>query len=89
MMVMYTLYREQGIFDLRYTVGNKDELAAPVVAFPKSLKGIHSAFFSPSTGQYALSTCVDDTVKVFHIQPGSAKPECKITTPFSNFQIDE
>lgn len=66
---------------MRYTSNNDDELADPVISFPKAPKGVHGAFFSPITGQYALITCTDDTLKLYDVQKGKAEVECK-------FQID-
>jgi hypothetical protein len=62
---------------MRYTATNDDDLVEPVVSFPKAPKGVHGAFFSPITGQYALTTCTDDTLKLYNIQKGSTEPECK------------
>ena len=69
-------FSEAGIFDMRYSSSKADELALPVVSFPKASKGVHGAFFSPLTGQYALTTCLDDTLKLYDVRSGS-EAECK------------
>lgn len=61
---------------MRYTAENEDDLAVPVIGFPKAPKGVHGAFFSPITGQYALTTCTNDTISIYNVQKGSAEPEC-------------
>ena len=70
-----------GIFDLRNTSTIKgdddEELVSPVVSFPKSVKGVHGAFFSPLTGQYALTTGVDNTIKLYDVRQGT-EAECKL-----------
>jgi hypothetical protein len=78
---------EIGIFDIRYTATNSDDLTEPVVSFPKAPKGVHGAFFSPITGQDALTTCTDDTLKLFDVQKGKSEPECnfKSILPNRNF----
>lgn len=80
-----------GIFDLRNTSTVKgdddEELVAPVVSFPKASKGVHGAFFSPLTGQYALTTGVDNTIKLFDVRQGS-EAQCKLKIRlicYSNF----
>ncbi|KAI9554166.1 hypothetical protein GHT06_019438 [Daphnia sinensis] len=78
-------YGEMGIFDMRYTSNNEDELADPVISFPKAPKGIHGAFFSPITGQYALITCTDDTLKLYDVQKGKAEAECIKSISHNNF----
>lgn len=73
------------MFDLRYTSKSKDddeEVAPPVVSFPSAAKGVHGAFFSPLTGQYALVTCLDNTLKLYDIRQGS-EAHCKTKTYFS------
>lgn len=62
---------------MRYTMVDEDELAESVISFPKAPKGVHGAFFSPITGQYALITCTDDTIKLYDVQKGKAEVECK------------
>lgn len=78
-------YGELGIFDMRYTSNNDDELADPVISFPKAPKGVHGAFFSPITGQYALITCTDDTLKLYDVQKGKAEVECIKSISHNNF----
>ena len=63
--------REIGIFDVRRT------LTVPVVEFPKDLKAIYGAYFSPITSQYALATCADDTLKLYNVQKSNTKSICK------------
>ena len=62
---------------MRYKMENKDDLAVPVVRFPKAPKGIHGAFFSPITGNYVLTTCTDNTLKLYDVQKSNYEPECK------------
>ena len=62
---------------MRYKMENKDDLAVPVVGFPKAPKGIHGAFFSPITGNYVLTTCTDNTLKLYDVQKSNSEPECK------------
>lgn len=77
------LSSEVGIFDLRNTSTIKgdddEELVSPVVSFPKSAKGVHGAFYSPLTGQYALTTGVDNTIKLYDVRQGT-EAECKLET---------
>lgn len=63
---------------MRYTADNEDDLAVPVIGFPKAPKGVHGAFFSPNTGKYALTTCTDDTLKLYDVQKGISEAICKI-----------
>ncbi|XP_046452338.1 WD repeat-containing protein 76-like [Daphnia pulex] len=78
-------YGEIGIFDVRYTSTNNNDLAVPVVSFPKAPKGVHGAFFSPISGQYALTTCTDDTLKLYDVQKGKSEPECIKSIYHNNF----
>ncbi|XP_057375972.1 WD repeat-containing protein 76-like [Daphnia carinata] len=78
-------YGELGIFDVRYTSKNEDELADSVISFPKAPKGVHGAFYSPITGQYALITCTDDTLKLYDVQKGRAEVECIKSISHNNF----
>ena len=73
---MLYLNRESGIFDLRYSSSNVDDVAVPVISFLPCAKGIHGSFFSPITGQYALQTCMDHTLKLFDVQQSEA--QCNI-----------
>lgn len=64
---------------MRYTAENKDDLAVPIISFPKSTKGIHGAFFSPITGKYALiQGASDDTIKLYDVHKGTSEAECKL-----------
>jgi WD40 repeat protein len=72
--------REIGIFDMRYTATN--DVAVPVVSFPKASKRINGASFSPITGNFALTTGADDTITLYDVQKGNSEPECKIESNF-------
>ena len=64
------------MFDLRYA-GKGEDLAVPVVSFVKCSKGVHNAFFSPISGKYALTTCMDHTLKVYDLQDKAPEAKCK------------
>ena len=70
-----------GIYDLRHTRIEND-LAVPVVSFPKCSKGVHGAFFSPISGKYALTTSMDHTLKIFNIKENATEAECKSIKQF-------
>ena len=75
------LSSEVGIFDLRNTSTRKEddeeEVVSSVVRFPTASKGVRGAFFSPLTGQYALTTSVDNTLKLYDVRQGS-DAQCKL-----------
>lgn len=54
----------------------------PVVEFPKaSKKGVHGAFYSPITGKYAVTTSLDNNLKIFDMQDHSSVADrCKNPT---------
>ena len=75
--------RQMGMFDLRYTSPKHDgdeETVQPVMEFPKtSAKGIHGAFFSPITGNYALTTTLEHNIKIFDVKNNlSAQDRCML-----------
>ena len=76
-----------GVFDLRQAKrGSGDgEPVTPVIEFPKtSKKGIHGACYSPITGKYALTTTLENNLKIFDMTNNSSGADrCKyITFPF-------
>ena len=89
MLINSFFFREAGIFDMRYTSENKDDLAVPVMGFPKAPKGIHGAFFSPITGKYVLTTCTDDTLKLYDVQKSNSEAECKSQILIFKNKMDE
>jgi len=82
-------YGEMGVFDLRHGHrGSRDqEPVTPVVAFPQtSKKGIHGAFYSPITGKYALTTSLENNLKIFDMQNHSDSADrCIKTIAHNNF----
>ncbi|XP_060611414.2 WD repeat-containing protein 76 [Anolis sagrei] len=54
--------RNVGIYDVRHlkTLGSK-----PVVSLAGHTKSVASAYFSPVTGNRVLTTCADDTLRIF------------------------
>ncbi|XP_046644407.1 WD repeat-containing protein 76-like [Daphnia pulicaria] len=74
---------EIGIFDMRYTATN--DVAVPVVSFPKASKRINGASFSPITGNFALTTGADDTITLYDVQKGKSEPECIKSIHHNNY----
>jgi len=82
-------YGEMGVFDLRQAKrGSGDgEPVTPVIEFPKtSKKGIHGACYSPITGKYALTTTLENNLKIFDMtNKSSGADRCIQVISHNNF----
>ena len=72
---------------MRYTATN--DLAVPVVRFPKARYRVNGTFFSPITGQYVLTSYANDTLKLYDIPKCKFEPECKLKLNIYKFKFQE